>query len=284
MPTTYAHWRFGCDCIETLPENLKKIVLANREIYDYGVHGPDIFFYDLTHPALPRYGSKLHHQPARKFFENCISVYNSNDNDKDLMMSYILGFLSHYVLDSFCHGYINKKAAVSGISHNKVEAEYDGHLITLDGRSIPMTDRAESLKPDRKNAEVMSRFFPFSAKELYRTNDWHHMIIYLLNCRSDFKRGLLWRLLKTFKLNNYADLILQKNGLPICKDSNLRIDKLKEYALEFYPELVDNMIKAIEGKEDLIYYFEHDFDPDGSEDIPVLSYEEELNYKPIINK
>ena len=23
MPTTYAHWRFGCDCIETLPQDLQ---------------------------------------------------------------------------------------------------------------------------------------------------------------------------------------------------------------------------------------------------------------------
>ena len=45
MPTTYAHYRFGDKCINTLPNNLKEIINNNREIFNYGVHGPDIFFY-----------------------------------------------------------------------------------------------------------------------------------------------------------------------------------------------------------------------------------------------
>ena len=96
MPTTYAHWRFGADCIGTLPDNLKQIINTNRAIYDYGVHGPDVLFYDLTHHSIPKYGSKLHHQPARSFFEDCARIYKENPEDKDKMLSYLLGFLSHY--------------------------------------------------------------------------------------------------------------------------------------------------------------------------------------------
>lgn len=61
MPTTYAHWRFGDKCIETLPDNLQTIIKNNRAIFDYGVHGPDIFFYYncLKHNKINQMGEKM---------------------------------------------------------------------------------------------------------------------------------------------------------------------------------------------------------------------------------
>ena len=53
MPTTYTHWRFGQECIDVLPDELKKIVNDHRDLYDIGVHGPDIFFYDQLHKDVP---------------------------------------------------------------------------------------------------------------------------------------------------------------------------------------------------------------------------------------
>jgi len=284
MPTTYAHWRFGCDCIETLPENLKTVVNENRELFDFGVHGPDILFYDLTHSVIPKYGSNLHHEPAKTFFENSITVYKSFDDDKDAMLSYILGFLSHYALDSQCHGYINKKDAVTeNLSHNKIESEYDGHLMRLDGKSIAQTNRAESLKPSTYNAKIISRFFPFSIKEINRTINAQNIIISALNCKNNIKRTALHSLLKRINMSDYADLIVQVEELDKCKDSNLRIDKLRAYALELYPKLVNNYYNALLGKEKLINYFENDFDPIGGDETPILKYDEELNYIPIKN-
>ena len=79
MPTTYAHWRFGCDCIETLPDNLKEIVHSNRELFDIGVHGPDVFFYDLRHSDVVAYGYETHFKDGRDFFERAVKVYKEND-------------------------------------------------------------------------------------------------------------------------------------------------------------------------------------------------------------
>lgn len=282
MPTTYAHWRFGCDCIETLPEDLKKIIRDNRELYDIGVHGPDIFFYDLTHSNIPKYGSNMHHQPARGFFEECVKTYQENDSNKEAMLSFILGFLSHYALDSVCHGYINKKSReTANLSHNKIESEYDGHLMRLDGKAISRTNRAQSLKPDAFTSEIISRFFPFTAKEIRRTTSAQRLIISALNCKSNFKRNNLHKILNRLNKGDYADLIVQIKENGLCKDSNLRIDKLRAYALELYPKLADNICSAINNNQKLLPYFDRDFDPMGDDNSPVLSYEEELNYIPI---
>lgn len=282
MPTTYAHWRFGCDCIETLPENLKKIVHDHREIFDFGVHGPDIFFYDLRHPDIPKYGSKMHHEPARIFFNRCTEVYKFNDKDKEAMLSYILGFLSHYALDSQCHCYINTKdKKTPGLSHNKIEAEYDGHMMRLDCKAVSQTNRAESLKPNKDIAEVISRFFPLTDKEVLRSIKGQKLIISALNCKTNLKRKTVAQILRRFNKNDYADLIVQTKELDICKDSNLRIDKLRENAIKVYPKLVNSFMETINNNSPLSSYFERDFDPEADESLPVLSYEEELQYKPV---
>lgn len=282
MPTTYAHWRFGCDCIETLPENLKKIVNQNRDLFDFGVHGPDVLFYDLKRPDLFSYGQSIHKQSGKQFFENSINVYKLNDDNKDQMLAYILGFLSHYALDSQCHGYINKKADVTdNLSHNKVESEYDGHLIKLDGKAISQTDRAKSLKPSKFNAMIIARFFSYSIEEIRKAIYGQKFLISALNCKTDFKRNLAYNVLNKLKKYDYADLLIQTKQADNCKDSNLRIDKLKEYALELYPILVNNYCNALDGKEELIDYFDRCFDPIGGDETPILKYEDELNYIPI---
>ena len=65
-----------------------------------------------------------------------------------------------------------------------------------------------------------------------------------------------------------------------CKDSNLRIDKLRENALKVYPQLVSSLMDRIGNGKPLSDYFQRDFDPEASDDIPVLNYQDELNYQP----
>ena len=67
MPTTYAHYRFGELCIKELPTNLQNIINQNRDIFNYGVHGPDIFFYYncLKPNEVNAFGSRLHDIPYK---------------------------------------------------------------------------------------------------------------------------------------------------------------------------------------------------------------------------
>ncbi|MBR4470849.1 MAG: zinc dependent phospholipase C family protein [Erysipelotrichaceae bacterium] len=280
MPTTYAHWRFGCDCIETLPEDLKNVIQKNRELFDLGVHGPDIFFYDLKRPELFDFGSKMHRQSGRTFFESAIRTYQSYDDRKDAMLAYMLGFLSHFVLDSQTHGYVNRKDKLSpSLSHNKIESEYDGHLIRKDGLKVAKANRAKSLKPDADKAKIIARFFPYDEKAVLRTIKGQLLVISGLYCRTDLKRKALAAILEKMGKFDYRDLIVQKTELDLCKDSNLRLDKLMAYALETYPVLADSLMNSLRTGSLLCDYFDHDYDPD-IESIPILSYEEEQDYVP----
>lgn len=279
MPATYAHWRFGVDCINTLPDDLKKAVQDNRDLFDLGVHGPDIFFYDLLHKDVTKYGYSMHKIPANVFFSKCKEVFN-NHEEKDEMLAYMLGFLSHFTLDSSCHGYVERKKEVSNISHNKIESQWERHTIELDNRTTYLVDRAESLRPNKNNANIISYFFDFDQKVILRATRWQHFIIYILNCVSIRKENFLKIILTSLKMNDYADLLIGFKEDELCKDSNLRLDKLKSNAIKLYPKLVKNLIAFIYEDKKLSPYFEHGFDQwEDYKDIPVLDYNQELTYK-----
>lgn len=278
MPTTYAHWRFGQDCIDSMPDDLKEIINNNRDIFNLGVHGPDIFFYDLLHGEVPKYGEKIHYEPGRNFFEKSKKVMEAHE-EKDAMLSYCLGFLSHFTLDSVCHSYVNRKKEVSEISHNKVESEWDGHLMLEDGRMVNMVDRAESLRPNKEIARVISYFFDFDEKVILRTTKMQHMFIHLLNYVTPLKYDLFQWLLNELKKYNYRDLFIAPVESEKCMDSNMRLDKLKVKARKLYPRLLKNYMEYLRNDKALPAYFNHNFESwEDYKEIPILSAEEEIDY------
>lgn len=279
MPTTYAHWAFGRNCIEKMPENLQKIIHENRAIYNLGVHGPDILFYDLLHSEVPKKGAELHSTPMTEFFKSCKNEFKKH-NEKAEMLAYLMGFLSHFTLDSTCHSYIAKKTDVSPVSHNKVESEWDKHVIKLDNRKPNLVDRAESLRPTKKNAKVISYFYPYSEKVLYRTCKWQKYTLTLLNSISHKKEDIFRKIFKKPNMGYYLDLFMSYEDDANCEDSNLRLDKLKDKALKLYPKLMNNLINYLNDKEELSPYFKHDLcEWPNYKDIEVLPYKKEINYK-----
>ena len=45
MPSTYAHYRLGQKVLDNLTGGIKSTILNHKELYDIGLHGPDILFY-----------------------------------------------------------------------------------------------------------------------------------------------------------------------------------------------------------------------------------------------
>ena len=278
MPTVYAHWVFGEECYKQMPKNIQDIIRENRDLYNLGVHGPDIFFYDLLDSRILKYGSKLHNIPAEVFFKKAKLVYDKNGK-KDEMLAYLLGYLTHFVLDSSAHSYIEHKRQHSKVTHSLIESQWDRHLILLDNRQSNLVDRSETLKPNRENAKIISLFYPFNSFQVLKACYWQKYIIRALNCISIRKQNILQKILLTFKQYFYVDLFVGFEEDKRCRDSNLRLDKIDKKALKLYSKLMNNLINYLKGKQDLDEYFNYDLEyrPE-YKDIPVLSYKEELAY------
>ncbi len=285
MPTTYTHFTFGRQCLKSLPNDLQARIRPYVSLFDTGVHGPDIFFYyRLPQPQnkVITFGQGMHDLPARGFFERCREVYRSCE-DKDEMLAYIMGFLSHFTLDSTCHGYVDRKKEVTGVTHHEVEAEYDAHLMRKRGLVPSRVDRTASLKPTKRNAQIIARFFDFSETEILETICSQKIILKLLSSRWGIRKNLVRKLLAMLNIKtDIVDLFIDNRENPDCADANLRLDKLRRKALALYPVLSENMMAFLEGDSDLPAYFDHDFEPwPDYQSIPILSLEEERKFKNI---
>lgn len=277
MPTTYAHWAFGRDCIKLMPAELQNIIHEHRDIYDLAVHGPDILFYDLANKEVANYGTEKHGLSGAKFFSDAKESFK-RFKEKDEMLAYIIGFLTHFTLDSTCHTYVETKRKYNNITHNCVESQWDRHNIVLDNRVPNLVDRSESLKPNKNNARIISYFYPFDAKEILKSCKMQVRIIKLTNAISPIKEKAFRKVLTKLKYYDYADLFLGTEELDVCKDSNLRLDKLRIKALKLFPKLLKNMLAYLNDEKELIKYFENNFDVNPNEIVPVLPLEEEYDY------
>ena len=46
MPAAYSHYRLGQLVLDELNQPLKHVLETNQDLFDIGLHGPDILFYN----------------------------------------------------------------------------------------------------------------------------------------------------------------------------------------------------------------------------------------------
>ena len=68
-PSTYAHYRFGQEVLKELPNDIKKIIIENKELCDIGLHGPDLFFdyLPLKTNEINSIGYNMHEKQEKKY-------------------------------------------------------------------------------------------------------------------------------------------------------------------------------------------------------------------------
>ena len=282
MPTTYAHWRFGDKCIRMLPDDLQNIILNNRAIFDYGVHGPDIFFYYncLKHNEVNRYGSAMHDIPYKDTLAQIKENFKKTEN-KDMALSYLLGFTCHFTLDSYCHGFIEKVDETMPYSHGKIESQFDRYLLIKDGFNPVTKSVTDMFHPDKKMAKVISGLFnKFDEDIIYKTLKDQKFYLNLLKDNSDIKRFFLTTAMDIAKVPSFKDLLITKENVEELKPINIRLNKYFDMALKHYPVLADSLIGYLSDKNELNTYFKHNFSfKKDYRNLEILPLDEELKYK-----
>ena len=282
MPTTYAHWRFGDKCIRMLPDDLQNIILNNRAIFDYGVHGPDIFFYYncLKHNEVNRYGSAMHDIPYKDTLAQIKENFKKTEN-KDMALSYLLGFTCHFTLDSYCHGFIEKVDETMPYSHGKIESQFDRYLLIKDGFNPVTKSVTDMFHPDKKMAKVISGLFnKFDEDIIYKTLKDQKLYLNLLKDNSDIKRFFLTTAMDIAKVPSFKDLLITRENVEELKPINIRLNKYFDMALKHYPVLADSLIGYLYDKNELNTYFKHNFSfKEDYRNLEILPLDEELKYK-----
>lgn len=262
MPAAYAHHRFGEACLETMPPKMKAVCTKYRELFDIGVHGPDILFYynPLSSNKVNGHGQELHTWTGAQFFELCKYSFKEHAN-KPAMLAYLLGFLAHFTLDSSCHDYINEESEESGLSHNLIESQYEAFLMEKDGEDPLKMDRSVPLHPSLKNADIISRFFPFDAKEIQKSLKGQKTVLHLFYSPTEKKKKLVRKAIGALHVKgDFSDLFLDSEHLEPCEQMNEIIFMRQKAAIAVYPKLMKNLVRFLSDKEELDAYFNYDFE------------------------
>lgn len=110
MPSTYAHYRLGQEIRKKVPEDIRECIEKNQQLFNIGLHGPDILFYykPLKANEINGIGYGMHERPGEEFFKYAKKVIRKN-NEKPAYLAYVYGFICHFALDVSCHAYIDEK-------------------------------------------------------------------------------------------------------------------------------------------------------------------------------
>lgn len=196
--------------------------------------------------------------------------------------AYLLGFVCHFALDSACHGYIEHKIAVSGVTHTEIESEFDRSLLLAQGIE-PLSARLTGhIVPSAENAAAIAPFFEgISAKQVQKA--LRSMLFYngLLRAPCPPKRFFVNAALRL--TGNYKEMhgmMIAKKPVPACADSNLRLLKLMNAAAGECVALAENLSAYLGGTAELSPAFDKTFGaPENWREIPVLPLREEESYE-----
>lgn len=242
MPTTYAHYRFGKDVLEALPGPLQKSINSRRELFDIGLHGPDILFYYrvLFRNHVNKTGYQLHDLPADEFFKRARKVIEKS-RDKAGARAYIYGVICHFTLDSECHNYVEKMIQASGISHSEIEMEFDRLLLTEDGIEPVSYLGTGHIHPARENAEVIAPFYRgISVSEIKKTLSYMIFCLKALHAPDMRKRKFLTGVLNLAGQKEKSDMIMSLSPSPACEKYSQILKRQYEGARPLAVKLILN--------------------------------------------
>ncbi len=281
MPSDYTHLHFGKKAIHLLPDTLRRAAQNHKDLYEIGLQGPDIlFFYQpLKKCEVNQTGYAMHEVSAKEFFYPAREILE-NASDRDAALSYLAGFLGHYSLDHTCHGYIENKMRVSGLTHGEVEKEFDRYLMVLDQKAGQELDSAASIVASKKNAAVIADFFPTVSEDLIlKALKSMHFLTDMLSGKG-IRRPIVNAALKlSGQYEKMHDMLRPKELISGSEDSDLRLMKLMDKALQFYEAAAKDFEAFLEGG-DFPHALEFTFAAgEGWMEIPVLTLKEEETYE-----
>lgn len=182
MPGFTTHYIMGMKVFNDLPPNyLKHIIAKYRWLYQLGLQGPDMFFYNipiLRHRDYRNVGSYMHESHVNDFFNCCLTNLSQikSKQQREQGLSYLCGFICHYIGDATCHPFIygrihyNPKHPDSRCHglHAALENDIDAILLYKYKRKKPSQfNQAATICLNGQEIQFISRFLQQCINETY---------------------------------------------------------------------------------------------------------------------
>lgn len=257
MPAGYAHYTFGQKVIEKLNKDTKRIILNNIDLYNIGVHGPDILFYHnaLKPNNISKLGSTLHREEAYQFFKHAKEVIHQS-KDKEASLAYIYGFITHFTLDHACHNYVDDVEREKDITHLEIESELDRAILVNEGYNPLTTSLTKHIHPNHYVSRIIAPFFDLEEKNIYKSLKDLLLYLSLIKAPSKLKRSVV---LSCMKIGGIYE---SHKGLMINYKPNKKAIESTQELLNRLDNNIDLAVKLIEefNKEELNEIYHYNFE------------------------
>jgi hypothetical protein len=128
MPNVWTHILYGESLLEKSNVSFSE---EEKQLFKLGTQGPDPFFYHNYLPwkktPVAEIGLKLHYEQCGPFLLDLIK--NAKGTNDAKVKAYVLGFVTHHLLDRNTHPFIHYKAGYKGNDHQKLEIIIDTILM-----------------------------------------------------------------------------------------------------------------------------------------------------------
>lgn len=171
MPNALTHYVFAEEVLRSLPDEIRARLGGREKLYYFASMGGDVLYgLNFSSDKVKRgYGDVVHSVKVKESFEEALSKELSVDN-----LSFVLGFITHYALDSVMHPYIfyAQKVKVAphvddgwqGNTHMLVETELDAHY-AMKRFNNPYYKSTKLFSWDKDVIEETYRFYNHTVKE-----------------------------------------------------------------------------------------------------------------------
>lgn len=237
MPASYTHQQFGNQVLNNLDDlEIKAIIKDNLNFYNIGLQGPDIlFFYQpLKSNDVNRLGNQLHHQIASTFFIQAKEIIKDNDQRA---LAYVLGFINHFILDSECHGYIDRTMTNKNIGHYEIERDLDQRFMLLNHQKFNYSTPAHYII-NIDTAKVIAPFFKLEPVIILEALKSFRRFNKLFACQSVIKRNVVLSGMKLVKAKSYQ-------GMVMTKQPEIRIEENINTLVNLFNQSINTATKEI---------------------------------------
>ncbi|MYL62505.1 hypothetical protein GLW07_03940 [Bacillus hwajinpoensis] len=129
MPNVWTHILFGEEA--AMEAGIWNTIKGDLPYFRLGAQGPDPFFYHNFWPwkknkPVQEVGSALHQDHCGPFLMEMIEYGKQDD---PMLRAYILGFVTHHILDRNTHPYIHYRSGLEGNRHQQLEIIIDTILM-----------------------------------------------------------------------------------------------------------------------------------------------------------
>lgn len=266
MPAFYAHYEFGQKVKNQLPAKYQRLLEDYRELYEIGLHGPDIlfFYHPIMRHRINQIGVVIHHETGRIFFEHALTQMHRSAAEGEKMQkalwAYALGVICHFALDASCHTYINWYEKKTRISHHEIEKEFEKYLMKKDGLDPFGWDFRRAISTNLRWSKPIALFYGLQPAQIHQSVKGFLWFSRLFFTTSKVKRRIIFAGMRLARVHGQTrGFFANEKDNPRCRYSNEQLEKLLNKSVSDAVKMADELEKAYRSDAALGQLFDRTF-------------------------